>query len=440
MTNNDTGIPVTRNERKATIDRRTFLGAAGAGAVATTLAGCLGDEDDLIRVGHIGPLQQDMGAGSENSAQLAVDQLNEEDGIMDREVELVSADSVGDPGEALTATEEMVEQDGVDVIIGTFVTEVMQGITDYVADVDVPFLITGSADPVTVTDTVAEDYDRFKNIFRSGPINSDLQAEGMVDYAEFLADEYGWTQFAHIADDAAWTEPFSDNLPGYLEDVGLDVVHEDRLAPGTDDWAPVNSDIDDADADAVFRFFAHNVGTGMLVNWRENEYEFAIEGIHVPGMSPEFWDDSEGAALYETTSQSGAAGAADITSETGPFVDAYAEEYGDDRPSLPMYMGFNTYDAVFVYKDAVERAGTVDYQADIDTIVDELLETDHEGAAGEIEFYGPDEDYPHDVRETTDDDGVITNFPVTQWQDDGEFECVYPEHLASADHITPEWL
>ncbi|WP_440769431.1 ABC transporter substrate-binding protein [Natronorubrum sp. DTA28] len=422
------------------IGRRTFIGAAGAGAVATTFAGCLGeDDDDIIRIGHLGPVQMDMGAGAENSAQLAVDQVNEDGGILDQEVELISEDSLGDPGESMTATERMVEQENIDVLIGTFVSEVTQGIVDYVGEVDIPFLITGSADPITLTDTVGEDYDQFKNIFRSGPINSDLQALGMADYAEFLADEHGWTDFAHIADDAAWTVPFSENLPDELEDRGLNVVHEDRLAPGTDDFSPMLSDVSDADADAMLRFFAHNVGTGMLVNWRENEYEFGIEGIHVPGMSPEFWDDSEGACLYETTSQSGAAGAAEITEETVPFTEAYVEEYGDSRPSLPMYMGYNSYDAVFVYKNAVERAGTADYQADIDTIVDELLETDHTGATGEIEFYGPDSEYPHDVMET-EVDGTISNFPVTQWQEDGEFECVFPRDFASADHLAPDWM
>ncbi|ARS88707.1 ABC transporter substrate-binding protein [Natrarchaeobaculum aegyptiacum] len=422
------------------LDRRTFLGAAGAGAVAT-VAGCLGDDNgDVVRVGHIANVQADMGAGSENSGQLAVDELNDADGIMDQDVEFISVDSQSDPGHALTEVEGLVEQDNVDVVIGTFVTEVMQGITDYVAEMDVPFLITGSADPVTLTDTVAVDYDRYRNIFRSGPINSDFQAEASADYAEFLNDEYGWTDVALVMDDAAWTEPFSEILPGELEDRGFDVVLEDRLAPGTDDWAPVNSSIADSGADFVLRFFAHNVGTGMLVNWRENEYEFSIEGIHVPGMSPEFWDDSEGAALYETTSQSGGGGAAEMTEETMPFVDAYEAEYGDDRPSLPMYMGFNTYDAVHVYKEAVERAGTTDYQADIDVIVDELLETDHTGAAGEIEFYGEGDEYPHDVVEMRTDDGVISNFPVTQWQEGGEIECVYPLEFASADHVAPEWM
>ncbi|WP_290811369.1 ABC transporter substrate-binding protein [Halovivax sp.] len=427
------------------IDRRRFLAATGAGAFATTVAGCLGGEEagqeGPITIGHLGPVELSMGIGSERSGQLAIDQLNDEGGIDDREVEFVSADTRGEPAEAEREAEAMIMQEEVDVILGTFVSEVMQGIVDLVAEFDVPFLITGSADPRTLQDTVGEDYDHYKSVFRTGPINSDLQAEAMADYADYLNEEHGWESFAHIADDAAWTVPFSENLPDLLEDRGYDVVYEDRLSIETDDFTPVLDSIEAEGADAVFRFFAHIVGTDFLATWREAEYPFSVEGIHVASMAPEFWDMTEGLALYETTSQSGAGGATEITEETMPFVEAYQDAYADEgAPALPMYMGFNTYDAVYVYADAVERAGTTDYEGDLDAIVDALLETDHTGAAGEIELYGPDDEYPHDVMETRDEDDVISNFPMTQWQEGGEIECVYPREFATADHVAPDWV
>ncbi|WP_241430608.1 ABC transporter substrate-binding protein [Natronorubrum sulfidifaciens] len=449
MTNENNHTAESSSCGKGSVGRRMFLGATGAAAVTTSLAGCLGgisgDDDDVFRIGHLGPTEMEMGRGAARSAELAVDELNDNGGVLGRDVELLSEDTGGEPTEGERVAENLVQQDNVDLLVGTFVSEVTQGIIDFVAEVDVPFLITGSADPDTITQNHGEDYDHYKNIFRTGPINSDLQAEGMADYAAHLNDEYGWDNFSILADDAAWTTSFRDILPEQIEATeGLSVVHEDRMSVETDNFTSFLDDADDADADVVFRFIAHGGAAGFTSTWAQNEYPFALEGVSVPGMSPEFWDATEGACLYETTSQSGAGGVAPLTDRTMDFVDAYEAEFEDEGPpSKPMYMGFNSYDAVLFYAEAAANADTVDYESDLDAIIDAMLDLEFTGAAGEMSLYGPDEEYPHDVRETRTADGVISNFPVTQWQEDGDdgvVECVYPREDATADHVEPEWL
>ncbi len=431
------------------IGRRNFLGAAGATAVTTSLAGCFGGitgDDDVFRIGHLGPTQMEMGIGADRSAELAVEELQDNGGILDQEVEFISADTGGQPAEGERVTESLINEDQVDLLVGTFVSEVTQGIIGLVAEMDVPFVITGSADPDTVTDNHGQDYEEYKNIFRTGPINSDLQAAGMADYANYLNEEYGWDNFSILGDDAAWTTSFRDVLPDLIEENDdLSVVHQDEMSLETDNFSPFLDDAEDADADVVFRFIAHGGAGAMTATWASNEYPFALEGVSVPGMSPEFWDATEGACLYETTSQSGAGGVAELTGRTMDFVDAYEAEYGDEgAPSKPMYMGFNSYDAILFYAEAVENAGTADYEGDLDDIVDAMLDLEFEGAAGDISLYGEDDEFPHDVRETRTDDDVISNFPVTQWHpdgdDDGVVECVYPQEDATAEHMEPDWL
>lgn len=437
-----------RKNGKRPAGRRRFLAAVGAGATAATLGGCLSSidvggkgESGPIRIGHLAPLENAQGVGSERSARLAIDQLNEDGGILDREIEVVSADTRADPSTTQSETERLIQREEVDVLVGTFSSEATQAILDMVAEFDVPFLITGSAAPSTMTEFIGQDYDRYRNTFRVGPVNSDFQAEAMADYAEYLSDLHGWNAFAFLADNAAWTEPFSNFLPGELESRGFDVVHEDRLSVEIDDFGPVIGDLVEADPDAIFRFFAHINGGPMLGAWHQQELEFGIEGIHVASMLPAFHELTEGAATYETTSQTGAAGVTDITEKTIPFVEDYQEAYADEgQPSLPMYMGFNTYDAVYVYRDAVERAGTANYGSDLDAIVDAMLATDYTGVAGTIEFYGPDDEYPHDLRETRGEDGRISNFPITQWLPEGDISCVYPEQHRTADHVAPHWM
>jgi len=429
------------------VGRRHFLEAAGATAGMATLAGCIpggGDGGSLegpITIGHLAPMSNPLGVGSRRTANMAVEEIQDDGGIMDEEVDIVHADTQGDPGTAQSETERLVTQDGADLLVGTFVSEVTQAILDYVGEQDVPLIVTGSAAPSTVTDFIGQDYERYKNFFRTGPINSFFQAEGMVDYVGHLNDRHGWSDFALLADNAAWVEPFMSTLPGELEGEGYNLVHEEQLNINIDDFSPVINDVVDADADAVIRFFAHINASAMLVERAQRGLTFGVEGIHVTGMHPAYAQLTEGAATYETTSQSGAGGTTAITENTVPFVESYRERYAEsDQPvGHPMYMGFNTYDAIHFYRAAVENAGTWNYEDELDSFVDGMLDTEHTGVSGEISLYGPDAEYPHDAVESRDSGGTIENFPITQWQPGNTLECVYPEQHATADHLPTVW-
>ncbi|SEW01902.1 ABC transporter substrate-binding protein [Natrinema salifodinae] len=443
MANDDNNTSKTCRIGKTSVGRRTFLGAAGAGAVATTLAGCLGGgDDDGFTIGHLAPLENTQGLGSEQSAELAAKEINDDGGIRDEDVEIVSADTRSDPSTAQDEASRLINQERVDLLVGTFSSEVSVNIMDMIAENDVPYIVTGSASPAIIENSTGSDYEANKNIFRSGPINSYFQAEAMGGYADYLSDHHGWNTFAYLADDAAWTDPFTNNLPDELESRGYDVVYESELSTGIDDFSTVMSDLESEEPDAVFRFFAHIIATDMLASWHQRQAGFGIEGIHVASMTPDFYQLSEGTATFETTSQSGAAGTTAITDKTLDFVDEYQAftEDDDGAPDLPMYMGFNTYDAIYLYREAVEEAGTADYESDLDDIVDAMLGLDYTGTAGEISFYGEGDEYPHDVQEERGEGDAITNFPMTQWRPEGGLECVYPEQHRTADHVQPEWM
>ncbi|WP_306056711.1 ABC transporter substrate-binding protein [Natronococcus wangiae] len=441
MSNRGNGTRKNVNNGNRRVGRRALLAAAGAGVATTSLAGCLGGEEGLT-IGHLAPMDNPLGVGSERSAQLAVDEINDDGGFDGGEAELITRDTRTDPSEAQDATEELVQQENADVLVGTFNSETTQAIQDLTAEFDVPFLITGSADPGLITDTVGSDYEEYKNIFRVGPINSDLQAESIADYCAYLQDTHGWSDVAFLRDQAAWTEPFGELVPEYLPERGLEIVHEDALSIEIDDLAPVVSDVNDSGADFVLRFFAHINASEMLGIWHSSEYEFGVEGIHVPGMHPAYHALTEGAASYETTSQSGAAGVTAITEKTQPFVEEYASTYeGEDPPvRAPMYMGFNTYDAIYIYRDVVDSIETTSTRDALDDFVDAMLEVEYTGVVGNISFYGRDSDYPHDAQEERNDDGSISNYPMTQWTPEGEIECVYPEAHRTADHQQPSWM
>ena len=462
MTSHGTNGDGTKGTRSnAVTGRRGFLTAAGVGAIG--LAGCVssfggpgsgGGGSGPIKVGHLAPVQLDMGKGSMRSARLAVEDINSNGGILDRDVELVEGDTQLSPSQANNLVNQMVNQDNVSMISGTFASETMLGIIDRVGNSGVPFLDTGSASPRITQEYPAQNYETFKNVFRVGPVNSNFQADLLADYGKFLSDQHGWNSFAVVVEDAEWTKPMSERMPQRMQEkYGLEVTMTDRIAPDTSDFTPILDSIAGSGAQAHMKAISHITGTAMLSSWGSNQYPFGEEGINVASMSPQYWGDTNGGCLYETTSETGAAGVAPITDKTVPFAKKYGEKYPDSRPTAPMYMGFGTYDALHVYKNAVESAGTANYQENLDGIVGALEETDYTGTSGQVQFYPRDHKYAHDVKYGS----KFVPFPVVQWQKEGgsgggggsEFDpvkgpgkkvAVWPEEFATGDHVAPPWM
>jgi branched-chain amino acid transport system substrate-binding protein len=66
-----------------------------------------------------------------------------------RKVELVVADTGGNPAGAKTKAQELVERDKVDVIVGPLAAFELLAITDYIAEAKVPLLSLAAADDLT---------------------------------------------------------------------------------------------------------------------------------------------------------------------------------------------------------------------------------------------------------------------------------------------------
>ena len=446
---NTHGESDSSSNRVRDVGRRTFLKATGAGATGTALAGCLGGNgsgsggsSEGLKVGHLAPMSSPLGVGSMRSAQMAASKVNEADGVNGGEVEIVEGNTQASPSEAQSVVEELINQENVDVLVGVFASEVALSLVDLTSEMETPLIVTGSASPQVTAGHAGQNYDKYKNIFRAGPINSDLQAEAMAGYCNYLKEKHGWDKLAFLRDNAAWTDSFERDLPGFLQERNIEIVYDSALSIESPDLSSVMDEVAGTDADYILRFFAHIDGSPMLANWHESQYDYGIEGIHVTGMFPGYFQASQGVALYETTAQTGAAGVTDITEKTVPFVKEYQNKYGDaEQPpnKAPMYMGFTTYDAINIVSEVMNATGESP-KGSIDPFVEEMLKVNHTGVAGQIEFYGPDSDYPHDLKEVRGDSGDIVNYPVTQWQEGGSLECVYPKRYRTAEHVMPKWM
>jgi branched-chain amino acid transport system substrate-binding protein len=102
--------------------RRTLLkaGALVAGATALGYPALTGAQANTIKIGHLTPLTGFLGALGEYAVQgikMAAEEINASGGLLGRQIELISEDSVN-PQTASSKAQRMIEQNKVQVLMG----------------------------------------------------------------------------------------------------------------------------------------------------------------------------------------------------------------------------------------------------------------------------------------------------------------------------------
>jgi branched-chain amino acid transport system substrate-binding protein len=103
-------------------NRRTVLksGAAFAGVTAIGMPSIVSGQTDKIKIGHLTPLTGflgALGAYAQLGLRMAEEEINKAGGVMGRQLDIVSEDSVN-PATAATKAQRMLEQDGATVLMG----------------------------------------------------------------------------------------------------------------------------------------------------------------------------------------------------------------------------------------------------------------------------------------------------------------------------------
>ena len=103
-------------------NRRTLLKASAAFAGASTLGfpAISYGQAEKIKIGHLTPLTGflgALGAYAQLGMRMAVEEINQAGGVMGRQLDVMSEDSVN-PATAATKAQRMLEQDGALVLMG----------------------------------------------------------------------------------------------------------------------------------------------------------------------------------------------------------------------------------------------------------------------------------------------------------------------------------
>jgi branched-chain amino acid transport system substrate-binding protein len=221
-------------------NRRTFLArsAAGGAAAAFGLAAPAIAQNAPFKLGLLtvktGPLAQG-GIQMEQGIATFLKQRNST--LAGRKVELVSADTGGNPAGAKTKAQEIIERDGVNVILGPLAAFELLAMTDYVRERETPLISLAAAEDVT---------QRHANPFVVRPSATSAQCcHAMGDYA---AKELKYRRIATISEDLAFGYEQIAGFQRVFEDGGGKVVKKLWPPLVTPDYTPYIAQIHDVDA------------------------------------------------------------------------------------------------------------------------------------------------------------------------------------------------
>ena len=401
-----------------------------------------------VKIGVIGPMQFMPGEQLWWGADMAAEDINKAGGItikgVKHDIELIKSDSneLKSIADAVNAMEKLIAVDKVNAVTGGYATEAVMAMQELTADYKTIYL--GGAGSPKLTLRVAQNYDKYKYYFRVIHVNAIAFTKVGFSIMEMavakIKKDLGIkkVKVALLLDKLKVAEPFIGLAKKYVPQMGGEVCGVWRTSLFANDLTIELTAIKKSGAQIIFTFLAGPSGIIFSKQWGELQIPAVPIGFNTESFSKRHWKVTGGMCEYETLYT--AYGPAELTKKTIPFYKKFTERTNE----FPAYYG-GTYDALYVYKEAVERAGTLNS----DAVVKELEKTKYLGAAGLISFSQKGSKLVH---EKMFGPGHVTNCGV-QWRD-GKLLVIWPvgktalgdkryeglKYKGTVDYKLPPWM
>ncbi len=334
-----------------TSDGESADGAADAGD-----AGESGSSDASITLGMIGPLTGSLavyGTHVQRGVELAIEEINAAGGVTlsdgTYQLAVEARDDQGDSTECVNAMNSLISE-GIGLVIGSATSGCTSAITS-IANSEGVVLIT----PSGTADTLTTEMDYvFRTCFKDS-----FQGELAAQYA---ADE-GYTKVGIVYCSAdTYSAGLRDAFTAACADKGLEVVAEESVATMTEvDYTNQFNKMVSAGAELVFTPFYYDVmGPYLVPQARSAGFTGVLLGADGVDNTETTIPDGADLSVYNdvmfVNHYSTELATSDISVN---FVASYEAKYGE----TPNNFDALGYDAVYVYKAAMEAAGSADAAA-----------------------------------------------------------------------------
>jgi len=337
-----------------------------------------------IKIGIVAGMQTVEGQDIERAARLAIDEINDAGGIWVEDlqknllIELVLADTVDDgSGNTAAPVTRAITDDKVDVLIGGATTG--GTLTGQIPAIQnrVPYIIVGASlnlvtrrgnlpadNPLYINDpegmsymfhycTTISDYSKTVTHFLADSVKPTLDAEYTFDSSRKLrlAVLYRDDGYGRGVRDVTSSIIAEDSLP-------IEVVANVSYATTATTYQSQLISVKESKPDAVY-IAGFTADTAEVI--REGINDVGLKSLYIAVEiceEPQFYEllgETGSNQLLESKVATQWQGDTWYLPKIGTYVENYMAKFG----KVPGMMGVDTYDSIYIYKDAFERAGTL---------------------------------------------------------------------------------
>jgi branched-chain amino acid transport system substrate-binding protein len=380
------------------------------------------------------------GWDAERAMKLAVEEINAAGGVKvgktKRPLKLDVIDTRDlEPGvpvsEALMAVEKLILGKKADFIVGGPVRSeaALAAMALLSKHKKISILTTGALTPKYHA-LVGKNPDKFKYLFRiSGEAKWMVLGE-LVPCLLDIGKQFKLNKLYIMVQDVAHARAGGGILQKVMSKKGWKVLADPVIFPtGTTDFSMALLDAKKKGAQVIIIWMDMPETSILLKQWYDLKVPALPFGtIIAAAEQPGFWKATEGKGEYCLANVVNAGNApSNATPWTMKFVNAYKKKYGLEPEG---YGTSSSYMAVYVLKDAIERAGSLDP----DKVVAALKKTDLMGVYGRIRF---DPKTNQIIPSLDPKEGAVGT--VFQWQA-GKRVVVFPPKIATGKILLPPWM
>jgi branched-chain amino acid transport system substrate-binding protein len=300
-------------------------------------------------------------------AQMAVEEINAKGGLAiggeKVKVELINYDDKCVAKDAVSATERLLKQDKVPVILGAICSHCMLAAMEVTEKEKIP-IVTPIASSVKITGM------GYKYVFRTWS-NAAIQAETVT---RFASEDLKLKTAAYIGRNDAWSRSAADEFKKRWEKRGGKLLVTEFYELGATDFYPQLTKAKNANPDLIYFCSLSEDGALAVKQAKELGIKAQLMGTDEMG-NDQFFKVSggaiEGAYIYWTEGPK--------KQKSLDYEQRYKKKYGVDSIAIDK----GGYDSLNIIAQALEKAGTI---TDTSKIRDALAKTDYDGIRQRFSF------------------------------------------------------
>ncbi len=314
-------------------------------AAIAGLSACGGGDDNTTPVAVVGPMTGQyatFGQQMKNGADLAVADINAAGGVLGKQIDLSTGDDACDPKQAVAVANQMAGA-GVKLVAGHYCSGSSIPASKVYAESNMVQISPASTNPTFTDDRAGP------NIYRV--CGRDDQQGGVA--GKYLATNLGDKNVAFVHDKTAYGKGLADETKKAMNAAGKEEVLDEAITAGEKDYSALVSKLKQAGVDVVY-FGGYHTEAGLIIRQMRDQ---GMSTILMGGdalITQEFWsitgDAGEGTLMTFSPDPRKSPAAADVVKRF--------KEKGIEPEGYVLY----TYAALQAWKEAAEKAGTVEME------------------------------------------------------------------------------